>query len=124
MKKIFVLIFLISMVLVVSLIGLRNLEEEKNYQGEATLIIRTIGDTTEETLNINGLTALEILEKNHNIEIFQTGPNKFVKCVDDVCAKGGYWWQFFVNEELILKSLDSYYPKDGDRLLLEYGEEE
>ncbi len=127
MKKIFVLISLISMVLIASLVGLRNSGnsgEKSSYQGKATLVIRTLGNTTEEKLDINGLNALEILKKNHNIEVTESWPNKFVKCVDDVCAKGEFWWQFSVNGKLALESLGNYYPKDRDIILLKYGEEE
>lgn len=108
--------------LLASLAGLRSLEEKKSYQGKAILIIRTIGNTTQEKSDINGLSALEMLQKNHNIKVTESWPNKFIKCVDDVCAKGGFWWQFFVNGKLVLKSLDKYYPKDGDIISLEYGD--
>ena len=124
MKKIFVLISLISMVLILSLIGLRSLEEKKSYQGKATLTIITIGSTTEEEVDINGLTALEILQKSHDIEFIKNSPSKMIRCIDGVCAKGGFWWQFQVNGKLVLMSVDKYYPKESEIILLEYGDEE
>ena len=124
MKKIFVLISLISMVLLISLVGLRNLEEKKSYQGKATLIIITLGDTIQEGVDIEGLSVLDILNKNHDIKILQTPTSKRLTCIDDVCAKNEFWWQFIVNEKHVLKSLDTYYPKDGDIILIKYGEEE
>ncbi len=124
MKKTFVLIFLISMVLLASLIGLRNLEEKKNYQGKATLVIITLGDTIQEEVDIGGLSVLDILNKNHDIKTLQTPTSKRLTCIDGVCAKNEFWWQFFVNEELVLSSIDKYYPKEGEIILLEYGEEE
>jgi len=124
MKKTFVLIFLISMVLLASLIGLRNLEEKKNYLGKATLVIITLGETIQEEVDIGGLSVLDILNKNHDIKILQTPTSKRLTCIDGVCAKNEFWWQFFVNEELVLSSIDKYYPKEGEIILLEYGEEE
>jgi|TARA_Y100000310_G_C20644838_1_gene795983 hypothetical protein len=112
------------MVLLVSLIGLRNLEEKKNYQGKATLVIITLGETIQEEVDIGGLSVLDILNKNHDIKTLQTPTSKRLTCIDGVCAKGGFWWQFFVNEELVLSSVDKYYPKEGEIILLEYGEEE
>ena len=88
------------------------------------MVIRTLGNTTEEKLDINGLNALEMLKKNHDIKVTESWPNKFIKCIDDVCAKSEFWWQFSVNGKLTLKSLDNYYPKGGDVILLKYGEEE
>ncbi len=120
MKKIFVLILLISMVLLISLIGLRDLEEDSSNQGKAVLVILTIGSTIREEIDFDRLNVLEILQKNHDIEIIQNGPNIFIKCIDDVCAKGGFWWKFSVNGKLVLSSVDKYYPKDKDILLLEY----
>ncbi len=124
MKKTFVLIFLISMVLLASLIGLRNLEEKKNYLGKATLVIITLGETIQEEVDIGGLSVLDILNKNHDIKTLQTPTSKRLTCIDGVCAKNEFWWQFFVNEELVLSSIDKYYPKEGEIILLEYGEEE
>ena len=112
------------MVLLASLIGLRNLEEKKNYQGKATLVIITLGDTIQEEVDIGGLSVLDILNKNHDIKILQTPTSKRLTCIDGVCAKNEFWWQFFVNEELVLSSIDKYYPKEGEIILLEYGEEE
>ena len=123
MKKTFVLIFLISMVLLASLIGLRNLEEKKNYLGKATLVIITLGETIQEEVDIGGLSVLDILNKNHDIKILQTPTSKRLTCIDGVCAKNEFWWQFFVNEELVLSSIDKYYPKEGEIILLEYGDE-
>ncbi len=122
MKKIFVLILLISLVLIAVLIGLRNLEKQSISQGKITIMIRTIGSTLNEEHKIDGLTALDIISKNHTLETIKTGSNKMVKCIDNVCAKSSYWWKFFVNEKLSLISIDKYYPKDKDVILLDYGE--
>ncbi len=84
------------------------------------MIIKTIGNTTQQELNINGQSVLELLKLNHNIKMF----NQMLKCIDEVCIKNNFWWQFKVNDQLILKSVDRYYPQDGDIIKFEYGEEE
>ena len=99
------------------------MEKKSSYQGKTTLTIVTIGNTTNEVLDINGLTVLELLKKTHDIEIIQTGPGKMVKCIDGVCAKGVFWWQFHVNGELAPSSVDRYYPKESEIILLKYGDE-
>jgi hypothetical protein len=98
------------------------LEKQNLSQGKVTVIIRTIGSTSNEEHKIDGLTALDIISKNHTVETIKTGSNKMVKCIDNVCAKNSYWWKFFANEKLSLISIDKYYPKDKDVILLEYGE--
>ena len=87
-------------------------------------MIITLGDTVQERVDVGDVSVLDILDKNHDIKTLRTPTSERLTCIDGVCAKGDYWWQFFVNEELVLKSVDTYYPKDGDELLLEYGEEE
>jgi hypothetical protein len=112
------------MVLAASLIGLKSLEEKKSYQGKATLVIITLGETIQEEVDIKGLSALDILNKNHDIKTLQTLTSKRITCIDGVCAKNEFWWKFLVNEQLVLSSVDKYYPKDEDTILLEYGEYE
>lgn len=119
MKKLFVSIFLVSIILILSLIGLRNLEENQDSRGKATLIIRTIGSTTQEQIKLDGSSVLSILKQKHDIKL---SGNK-LSCIDDICAKKGFWWRFFVNEKLILNSVDKYYPKNEDIILLDYGVE-
>lgn len=99
------------------------MEGKSSYQGKASLIILTLGKTTQEEADIQGLNVLEILNKKHNVEILNTATSKRLNCIDDVCANNRFWWKFFVNEKPILSSVDKYYPKDGDIILLEYGEE-
>jgi hypothetical protein len=108
--------------LAISLIGLRDLEEKRSYQGEITLMILTLGDTIQEEADIDGLNVLDILNRNHNVKTLQTLTSKRLTCIDAVCAKNEFWWKFFVNGKRILMSIDKYYPQDGDIILLEYGE--
>ncbi|MCK5282497.1 MAG: DUF4430 domain-containing protein [Nanoarchaeota archaeon] len=122
MKKIFVLISLISIILILSLIGLRNSEEKPAYEGKTTLIIKTIGETSREIIDIKGRTALEILKQNHSVKTIQGLTAGMIKCIDDICSKNSYWWKFSVNGDLSIKSADKYYPKDEDIIFLEYGE--
>jgi hypothetical protein len=124
MKKIFALILLISMVSLLSLAGLRNLEEKKNYQGKATLVIITLGDTVQEEIDVEGLSVLDILNKNHDVKTLQTLTSKRITCIDGVCARNQFWWQFIVNGKHVLKSIDKYYPKESEIILLKYGDEE
>jgi len=116
MKKIFVLSFLISIILVLSLLGLRELPENSIEKGQAQLTIKTIGETTTESIDA-GTPLIESLEKTHSIKL---GPA--LKCIDTVCNNGNYWWHFYVNEKRTLETVKSYIPKKGDKIKLEMGE--
>ena len=99
MKKLLVLLFLTGIILTVSLVGLNSLEENKE-SGEFTLTIVTIGSTTNEELTANGDTLLDILKDRHAIK----GETK-LECIDEVCNKGGFWWQFYVNDKIVLNTV-------------------
>ena len=97
------------------------MEEKGSYQGKATLVIKTLGNTTKEEVDIGGSSALDILSRSHDVEVLKTWASRRLDCIDGVCAENGFWWRFYVNDEIILSSVDKYYPKEGDTITLEYG---
>jgi len=82
-------------------------------EGKAELIVKTIGNTTTETFDTIGMTALEMLKARHSVE-FAFG--SLVKCIDDVCAQSGYWWPIYVNEKKISLGAEYYIVKDNDKV--------
>ena len=88
------------------------------------MVIITLGETIREEVDVEGLSVLDILNKNHDIKTLQAPTSTRLTCIDNVCAKGGFWWQFKVNGKHVLMSVDKYYPKESEIILLEYGEEE
>lgn len=100
---------------------MQDLEENKS-KGTATLTIITLGKTTKEIINTGSEPVLNLLIKNHKVSYTRTGSIISLNCIDEVCAKNGFWWKFLVNDKLTLNSVDKYYPKKGDIIKLEYGE--
>lgn len=111
MKEKFIVIFLIGFVAILSLIGYSIQKNEQAREGEVTLIITSIGRTTQEKFNLTGISALELLEKGHNI----TG-GFFAICIDDICAEGKYKWSFYVNEKLSIEGPTTYKLNGGDKI--------
>ena len=85
------------------------------------MIIKTLGETIEEEIDV-GESVLNILMEKHDVETIQTASSKLIKCIDKVCSKNQIWWKMIVNDERVLMSADKYYPKDRDKILLDYGE--
>ena len=85
-----------------------------------TLIVRSIGNTTSEKFNVVSATALDLLKYRHDVELSRNG---FVKCIDEVCVKNDFTWTFYVDDEIVLSSVDKYYPKDGEIIELKFGDE-
>ena len=105
-----------------SIIGLKEYSEESLVQGKATIVIKTLGKTTLQNVSANGRSLYEILDKHHDLEVQFNGISASLLCIDQVCAKNGFWWQLYVNDKLVLKTIDTYFPKKGDKIILEYGE--
>ncbi len=117
MKKSFVLILLIGIVVSLSLIGLKQ-QQVKSETGLITLRIKSIGNTTVEYYNGSGSSPLKLLEIRHNVK---TGLNKqFVKCIDGVCAENEYGWSLFVNDKYINYAVNTYKIKRGDKIMFEF----
>ena len=117
MKKMFVLISLISIILIASLIGLKDSENNQLSKGKAVLVINVLGNSKEEIIDLNQETVIEILRKNHDIK----GKTR-LECIDAICNQNEFWWHFYVNDKVILSAVDKYMPKKGDTIKLEYGE--
>ena len=113
----FVLISLISIILIVSLVGLKDLESSQLNEGKAVIVISVLGHNTEEVIDLNQETVTEILKRNHDIK----GTNR-LECIDEICNQNEFWWQLYVNDKIILNSVNKYVPKKGDIVKLEYGE--
>lgn len=118
MKRSFALILLIGLATSLVLVGLK---EQRKYQqsleGNATLIIKSIGRTTTEKFKVVDATALELLKHRHKVELTY---GKYLKCIDDVCANKEYMWNWYVNERLLSLGADDYKVKDGDKIKFEF----
>ena len=105
MKKSFVLILLLSLIV--------SCQKSSLVEGKAQLTIKTIGNTTIEEFDSVGYTALEMLQKNHDVK-FAYG--SLIKCIDNVCAESGYWWPLYVNGKKASLGVQSYIVKNNDKV--------
>ena len=84
---------------------------QQSNKGFAKLQIKTIGNTTIETFDSIGYTAMEMLRKNHKVELSYW---ESVKCIDDVCASSRYWWPMSVNGKKSSIGPRSYVVRNND----------
>ena len=82
-------------------------------EGNAELIIKTIGETIIEEFDVVGISALEMLQKNHEVKLTY---GKSIKCIDNVCAESGYWWPLDVNGKKSSLGAQSYIVKNSDKI--------
>ena len=99
-KRSFVLVLLASLVLILVLAGLIESKklEQKNSEGNVTLLIESVGKTTTVKTTIGG----------------------YIKCIDDVCVYSDYNWVFYVNNKSVSLSANSYRTKAGDTIKFEF----
>lgn len=117
-KWIFVTALLIGLIIALSLAGYYLQEKQQSNNGRATLIIKSLGETTEERFNFSDGTALGLLKNKHKIKAMLN--DKFIECIDDVCADGGYLWLFYVNNKTINYGVKRYKLNDGDIIMFEF----
>lgn len=82
------------------------------------MIIKTIGNIIQEEHNLTGISALELLQINHNLQVNSAG---IIKCIDGICAENDYWWQFYINDEWSTIGSKTYIVKDKDKIGFIFG---
>lgn len=80
-------------------------------EGNVTLVVESIGETTVEEFDIEGMVVLELLKSNHKVI-----NDYFVKCIDDLCADGKYSWLFYINGEIVPEGVQRYKVRRGDKV--------
>ena len=119
MKKNFAIILLLSLIA-----GCQQNEKSQSgnqaIEGFAELKIRTIGSTTIENFDSIGYTALEMLQKKHDVELNYAGS---IKCIDGICGESGYWWPMSVNGKTSSLGPKSYIVRNNDRIEFEFGKQ-
>jgi hypothetical protein len=98
--------------LLIGLIAVQGCAEKRIDSGQATLMIKSIGDTKTERFKFTKGTPLGILEYNHTVKTFLN--DNFVECIDGVCASKEYIWLLYVNDNLINYGAKRYSLEDGD----------
>ena len=93
----------------------QNSSQPSNHliKGFAELKVKTIGNTTIDEFNEVGYTTLEMLQMKHDVELTYSGS---IKCIDNVCAAGGYWWPMYINGKKSSLGPKSYIVKNNDKV--------
>jgi hypothetical protein len=87
-------------------------------EGEVTLIVTTLGGTSNERFDVKGsVSALRLLKENHDVETVSS----YVKCIDEVCTEKEYQWFFYVNGKRAAQSPDDYIVKRGEIIEFRFG---
>jgi hypothetical protein len=89
-------------------------------RGNYTLVVKTLGSTTREEFRV-GTSVLDNLNKTHKVRM-AVSIVKTIECIDEICIKNDFWWEFKVNNKTVLATPASYYPKDKDKVELLYGD--
>lgn len=82
------------------------------------------GNSTQQTFSsLVGDTVFDILNQTTTVTFIQYAFGKFITAINDVenDANGnGYYWQYWVNDELAPVAADNFVLSDGDRVLWKY----
>lgn len=111
-------LLLIGLIAALSITGYYLEKRQQNKQGEATLIVKTLGATKTETFKFSKGTPLGILKYNYRVKTILN--DNFVECIDDVCADGDYMWLLYVNNKTVNYGAKRYMLNDGDVVMFEF----
>ena len=73
--------------------------------------------------DLSGLTVFEILNQTAAVTFIEFAYGKFVTAINGVennANQNGYYWQYWVNDELAPIAADNYVLSDGDQVLWKY----
>ena len=87
-------------------------------EGEVTLIVSTLGKTSNEKFDVKGpVSALRLLEAKHDVKTV----SRYIRCVDEVCTEKEYQWFFYINGKRAAQSPDDYMVKRGEIIEFRFG---
>lgn len=93
-------------------------EKQQSSNGQATLIIKSLGATKTERFKFSKGTPLGILKYNHTVETILN--DNFIECIDGVCADGNYMWLLYINNKTINYGVKRYKLKNGDVVMFKF----
>ena len=118
MKKSFVLLLLVSLVAALVLAGLiSSKKQQQGNEGNATLVVESLGKTTTEKFFSRNARAIDLLKDKHEVKTTIGG---YVKCIDNICVYADYNWAFYVNNKSISLSANDYRANAGDIIRFEF----
>ena len=96
------------------------------YEIRASNVELTIdyGNSTQRVFsNLTGNTVFDIMNETVNVSFTQFVFGKFITAINGVendADGNGYYWQYWVNDELAPVAADNYVLSDGDQVLWKY----
>ncbi len=121
MRLSFAGVLLIGLIVSLSIAGYYLQGKQQSSDGEATLVIKSLGATKTERFKFSKGTPLGILKYNHRVETILN--DNYIECIDDVCADGNYMWLFYVNDKAVNYGVKRYTLKDGDVIMFKFTNE-
>ncbi len=89
-----------------------------------TVLIIDYGNTTQESYTgLSGITVFDILNQSANITYTQYSDGLFIDSINGVSNNeggSGFYWQYWVNDELAPVAADQYVLSDSDQVLWKY----
>ena len=112
-----VLIYVISALIVLGLVG-GSVYYYRTHNDKVSTTQEKAGPTTQLSYEgKDGMTALELLQKNADVKTSGTGKDAFVTSVNGTAANPkSQYWAFFVNDETATIGAGSYVTKNGDKI--------
>lgn len=96
-------------------------EGNNDTNGRVTLRINVLGSATQKTYEFVNITALELLQRDNNVNLTYSKYGAFVECINEICSDNNNYWMYYVNGEMASVGAGDYSARNNDTIEFKYG---
>lgn len=117
---------LISLLLLATIAGLAftgySVNKGKSEtKGKVILEVEVLGSVNQKIYDFENITALELLQKENNVNLTYSKYGAFIECINEICSDNDNYWMYYVNGEMASVGAGDYNVKNNDTIEFEYG---
>ncbi|MFH0831859.1 MAG: DUF4430 domain-containing protein [archaeon] len=90
-------------------------------KGIVTLKTNVLGVTKEKSYEFENITALELLQKENDVNLTYSQYGAFIQCINSICSDSNNYWMYYVNNELAPAGADAYKVRNNEIIEFRYG---
>jgi len=90
-------------------------------KGKVILEVDVLGNMNQKIYDFENITALELLQKENNVNLTYSKYGAFVECINAICSNNDDYWMYYVNGEMASVGAGDYSVRNNDTIEFKYG---
>lgn len=90
-------------------------------KGRVILEVDVLGSANQKIYDFENITALELLQKENNVNLTYSKYGAFVECINSICSDNNNYWMYYVNGEMAPVGAGDYSVRNNDTIEFKYG---